>query len=153
MGEPLVAISTSEGARRPGGDGPDEASRWSGSFRRLCYCRGASIASRFLALCVLLGPAAAATAQVDAARLERADQDRANWLIYGRTYSDQRFSPLARITADNANQLGLAWYADFDINRGQEATPLVIRWRDVRFDGMERGQGVRRQNRPAALVL
>jgi hypothetical protein len=39
---------------------------------------------------------------------------------------------LARITAHNANQLGLAWYADFDINCGQEAVPVII-------DGMERG--------------
>jgi glucose dehydrogenase len=50
------------------------------------------------ALCVLLGPAAAATAPVDAARLERADQNPANWLIYGRTYREQRFSPLARFS-------------------------------------------------------
>jgi hypothetical protein len=126
MAEPLVAKSASERVRRPGGDDPGEAWGWSGSFRRLCYRRGASIASSFLALCVLLGSAAATTAQVDAARLEHADQDPANWLIYGRTYSEQRFSPLARITADNANQLGLAWYADFDINRGQEAVPLII---------------------------
>jgi PQQ-dependent dehydrogenase (methanol/ethanol family) len=65
-------------------------------------------------------------AEVDEARLTKADQDAANWLSYGRTYSEQRFSPLARITADNAKELGLAWYADFDINRGQEATPLII---------------------------
>jgi hypothetical protein len=69
---------------------------------------------------------AARMAEVDAARLTKADQDAANWLSYGRTYSEQRFSPLARITADNAKELGLAWYADFDINRGQEATPLII---------------------------
>src|SRR6266545_3730324 len=55
-----------------------------------------------------------------------ADQDAANWLSYGRNYGEQRFSPLARITADNAKKLGLAWYADFDSNRGQEATPLII---------------------------
>ena len=55
-----------------------------------------------------------------------ADQDPTNWMTYGRTYSEQRFSPLSRITADNAKQLGLAWYADLDTNRGQEATPLVI---------------------------
>jgi glucose dehydrogenase len=73
------------------------------------------------------GSALAATmAEVDAARLTKADQDAANWLSYGRTYSEQRFSPLARITADNAKKLGLAWYADFDSNRGQEATPLII---------------------------
>src|SRR5712672_1127889 len=68
------------------------------------------------------GPAA----NVDDARITRADQDSANWMTYGRTYSEQRFSPLARITADNVKQLGLAWYADLDTNRGQEATPLVI---------------------------
>ena len=31
-----------------------------------------------------------------------------------------------KIKADNVKQLGLAWYADLDTNRGQEATPLVI---------------------------
>jgi quinohemoprotein ethanol dehydrogenase len=65
-------------------------------------------------------------ASVDAARLNKAERDAANWLSYGRTYSEQRFSPLAKITADNAKQLGLAWFADLDTNRGQQATPLVI---------------------------
>ena len=65
-------------------------------------------------------------AAVDSARMSNADRDAANWLSYGRAYSEQRFSPLTRITADNAKQLGLAWYADLDTNRGQEATPLVI---------------------------
>ena len=32
----------------------------------------------------------------------------------------------AQITADNVGKLGLAWYADLETNRGQEATPLVI---------------------------
>jgi quinohemoprotein ethanol dehydrogenase len=73
-------------------------------------------------------PASAAelAANVDDNRILQADRDSANWLTYGRTYSEQRFSPLARIKADNVKQLGLAWYADIDINRGQEATPLVI---------------------------
>jgi alcohol dehydrogenase (cytochrome c)/quinohemoprotein ethanol dehydrogenase len=70
--------------------------------------------------------AAGPAANVDAARLTRSDQDSANWLSYGRTYSEQRFSPLAKITADNAKRLGLAWFADLDTDRGQEATPLVI---------------------------
>src|SRR5580692_2441827 len=70
--------------------------------------------------------AAAAPANVDAARITHADQDPGNWLTYGRTYSEQRFSPLTGITADNASRLGLAWYADLDTDRGQEATPLVI---------------------------
>jgi quinohemoprotein ethanol dehydrogenase len=70
--------------------------------------------------------AAGSAANVDATRIIGADQDPGNWMSYGRTYGEQRFSPLARITADTAKQLGLAWYADLDTNRGQEATPLVI---------------------------
>jgi hypothetical protein len=81
-----------------------------------------------LVLCCAAGviePASAAgsAANVDAARITGADRDPANWMTYGRTYSEQRFSPLSRITAENAKQLGLAWYADLDSNRGQEATP------------------------------
>ncbi len=70
--------------------------------------------------------AAETPARVDAARMKGADRDAANWMSYGRTYSEERFSPLSSITADNAKQLGLAWYADLDTNRGQQATPLVI---------------------------
>ena len=68
--------------------------------------------------------AAEPAANVDANRI--AAPDPANWPSYGRTYSEQRFSPLSRINADNAPRLGLAWYADLDSDRGQEATPLVI---------------------------
>src|SRR6202163_1900583 len=88
-----------------------------------------AIAATALFLCTVgVGQAWAAEApvKVDAARMNNADRDGANWLSYGRTYSEQRFSPLTKITADNAKQLGLAWYADLDTNRGQQATPLVI---------------------------
>jgi len=80
----------------------------------------------FVAAAVEPAGAVGPPANVDAARIGEADHDPGNWMTYGRTYSEQRFSPLARITADNVKQLGLAWYADLDTNRGQEATPLVI---------------------------
>src|SRR6185503_12645415 len=49
------------------------------------------------------------------------------WLSYGRTYDEQRFSPLAKVDAGNVAQLGLAWYYDLDTaHRVQESTPLVI---------------------------
>ena len=75
-----------------------------------------------------LEPASAADspAPVNAARLDNAERDSSNWLSYGRTYSEQRYSPLAKISDSNANQLGLTWYADLDTDRGQESTPLVI---------------------------
>src|ERR1700733_14513680 len=79
-----------------------------------------------IVLVVALPRAFAARALVDASRLEHAASDPANWMSYGRTYDEQRFSPLTQINADNVRQLGLAWYADLDSNRGQEATPLVV---------------------------
>ncbi len=48
------------------------------------------------------------------------------WLSYGRTYSEQRFSPLDKVNATTVSQLGLAWYGQFDTDRGQEATPIVV---------------------------
>jgi quinohemoprotein ethanol dehydrogenase len=71
--------------------------------------------------------AAKPPAAVDDARLVAADKDAANWLSYGRTYDEQRFSPLNQIDAQNVQQLGLAWFYDLDTaHRVQEATPLVI---------------------------
>jgi len=63
---------------------------------------------------------------VDGARIAHADAEPGNWLTYGRTYDEQRFSPLARINDKNAQKLGLAWFADLDTNRAQEATPLIV---------------------------
>jgi quinohemoprotein ethanol dehydrogenase len=60
------------------------------------------------------------------ASVENGDAEVRNWLSYGRTYSEQRFSPLMQINADSAKNLGLAWYADLETNRGQEATPLAV---------------------------
>jgi len=71
--------------------------------------------------------AAKAPAAVDAARLTAANAEGGNWMSYGRTYDEQRFSPLKQITADNVSQLGLAWHYDLDTaHRAQESTPLVI---------------------------
>ena len=63
---------------------------------------------------------------VDAKRLLAAADDGANWLSYGRTYDEQRFSPLTAINDKNVGKLGLQWSADMDTARGQEATPIVV---------------------------
>ncbi|WP_369026714.1 PQQ-dependent dehydrogenase, methanol/ethanol family [Qipengyuania sp. RANM35] len=47
------------------------------------------------------------------------------WLTYGGDYNEQRFSALNQITDANVGELGLAWSADLDTARGQEATPLM----------------------------
>ena len=71
-----------------------------------------------------LAGAASAPAPLDARRLEAADRN-AEWLSYGKGYAEQRFSPLAQINRDTVARLGVAWSADFDTDRGQEATPVV----------------------------
>jgi len=62
---------------------------------------------------------------VDDAALRAADGDSANWITYGRTYSEQRFSPLKQIDEQSVSKLGLAWSYDLETLRGVEATPLV----------------------------
>jgi len=60
---------------------------------------------------------------IDAARIENPSPG--EWLSYGRTYDEQRYTPLARITDQNVAELGLAWSFDLGAPRGAEATPLV----------------------------
>ena len=62
---------------------------------------------------------------VDAQAITNADSNPGEWLSHGRTYSEQRFSPLAKINAENVDKLGLAWSYDLPTKRGVEATPLV----------------------------
>jgi quinohemoprotein ethanol dehydrogenase len=68
----------------------------------------------------------AATASIDGARIRNADREPGNWLTHGRTYDEQRYSPLQQINADNVGDLGLAWYWDSGTTRGFQATPLVV---------------------------
>jgi len=68
----------------------------------------------------------ASTARVDEARIRAADTEPGNWLAHGRTYDEQRFSPLRAIDRSNVAQLGLAWSFDTGVGRGHEATPIVV---------------------------
>jgi PQQ-dependent dehydrogenase (methanol/ethanol family) len=83
-----------------------------------------------LYVCFLFAPSASAVGAAPAAitkdRLLNAERESGQWLSVGRTYDEQRFSPLSQINTSNVARLGLAWFADFDTNRGQEATPLEI---------------------------
>jgi hypothetical protein len=64
--------------------------------------------------------------RVDEARLLAAENDPDNWLAHGRTYAEQRYSPLEQVNDGNVGQLGLAFAVELDTNRGQEATPIVV---------------------------
>ena len=60
---------------------------------------------------------------------DRAIADETNtseWLAYGRTHSEQRFSPLAQINADNVHQLKVDWFLDLPRDSALVATPLLV---------------------------
>ncbi len=77
---------------------------------------------------VVATPTAAMAANVDGNRIINADSEPGSWMSHGRTYSEQRFSPLAKINKDNIGKLGLAWSHDVvtRTKRGMEATPIVV---------------------------
>jgi alcohol dehydrogenase (cytochrome c)/quinohemoprotein ethanol dehydrogenase len=79
-----------------------------------------------LAAALIASGSAGADRPVDQRRLAAAADDSQDWLSYGHTYDEQRYSPLTLINTGNVKNLGLAWFADLDTARGQEATPLVI---------------------------
>jgi PQQ-dependent dehydrogenase (methanol/ethanol family) len=86
-----------------------------------------------LTVAALLAALLSSTAPLPAAditgeRIIAADKEPNNWLSHGRTYSEQRYSPLTRIGPENIDKLGLAWSLDIKTRtaRGVEATPIVV---------------------------
>ncbi|MGL6222817.1 MAG: PQQ-dependent dehydrogenase, methanol/ethanol family [Steroidobacteraceae bacterium] len=78
-------------------------------------------------LAATLLPLAAALARpVTAERIIAADREPQNWLAHGRTYDEQRYSPLDHINAGNVDKLGLAWVYATGTTRGLQATPIVV---------------------------
>jgi glucose dehydrogenase len=64
---------------------------------------------------------------VDESSIGTIEQAPDNWLSNGRTYGEQRYSPLNQINTHNVSQIGEAWEADLESPRfGIEATPLAI---------------------------
>jgi alcohol dehydrogenase (cytochrome c) len=64
-------------------------------------------------------------APVTADALRQADANRGEWLMYGRTYANWRFSPLGQITPQNVAQLRPVFAFSTSSLDGLEATPLV----------------------------
>lgn len=67
----------------------------------------------------------AKAADVDGASIINADATPGDWLSHGRTYSEQRFSPLTGINQSNVSKLGVAWQFRTYTVRGLEGTPIV----------------------------
>jgi len=80
-----------------------------------------------ICLGVAAGAAQAAdVSSIDDADLVAADDDLGNWLTHGRTYAEQRFSPLAYVHDGNVGDLELLWTFPTGLTRGHEATPIVV---------------------------
>lgn len=88
--------------------------------------------SRALFLTVVLATVTIATntafalGNIDGKRIAAADSEPHNWLAHGRTYAEDRFSPLKQITETSVEKLGLDWWYDFKTHRGLEASPIVV---------------------------
>ncbi len=54
------------------------------------------------------------------------NQSGANWLSYGRNYSEERYSPLTQIDTKNVSKLGLQWALDLPLDKALLATPLAV---------------------------
>jgi len=67
------------------------------------------------------GPAA-----VDEARIAAADNEPGAWMTHGRTYGEQRFSPLTQVSTETVGDLGLAWSYEMQVGRAASATPIVV---------------------------
>src|SRR5690242_2645400 len=68
--------------------------------------------------------------KVDEETLRNAGRTGEEWISYNLGWSEQRFSQLDQINAQNVNRLALSWYTDIPSARGnpqnrQEGTPLV----------------------------
>jgi quinohemoprotein ethanol dehydrogenase len=66
------------------------------------------------------------TAQVDAARLAKADSEPGQWMASGRDAGRTHYSPLELINQQNVSRLGFAWELPVGTNRGMQATPIVV---------------------------
>src|SRR5512145_1640443 len=77
-----------------------------------------------LVLGILSAGCGARTPRIDDAALAN-ESNTEDWLAFGRTHSEQRFSPLAQIDATNVAGLRVDWYRDLPEDTGLVATPLV----------------------------
>ncbi len=99
---------------------------------RACYPSGAMTVLRLAATTVGVLTLSACSsrppepAPSDTQRIIAADTEPGSWLTHGRTYGEQRFSPLTKVSTDTVGRLGLGWTYEMKTNRSASATPLVV---------------------------
>lgn len=71
------------------------------------------------------GVPAAAKVSISDNQLDNAGQDKQNWLLHGRTYSNDRYSPLKQISENNINSLVPTALVQTGMAAAFEVTPIV----------------------------
>ena len=69
-------------------------------------------------------PVVAETVVDDAALAD--ESEGSNWLAFGRTYSETRFSPLDQINRETVKNLGIEWFLELPDDRTLVSTPLAV---------------------------
>jgi quinohemoprotein ethanol dehydrogenase len=77
----------------------------------------------FLLLSVALMQTTVAVAEVDESMLAN-EHDARNWASYGRTFSEDHYSPLDQINTASVPRLSLAWYHDLETGQRTDSQPL-----------------------------
>ena len=96
----------------------------------------------------------ASAQRVNEAVLKNAGKTGDEWLTYGLTPGETRYSPLNQINATNVGRLGLAWSYDVGPGGGnQEATPLVFNGAIYSITNWSIVFAGRRTNRQRTLAL
>ena len=97
------------------------------SVKAALACTGVVLA---LAGAAAVGSSMAAAPQkygdIDDARMRNADKEPQNWLMYSGNDASWRHSALDKINLDTVKDLKPAWFLEFDTDRGQEASPIVV---------------------------
>ncbi len=55
-----------------------------------------------------------------------ATEDGSNWAAWGRTFDEQRYSPLDEVNRDTIDRLGLAWTYEFDEEWNMSSQPIAV---------------------------
>jgi len=104
-------------------------------MRELCVVRVVAVCGLLVGLAVLLGPSAAPPPALAAevkhtvvtdAMLMNAAKDAKNWLIYGRDYTNQRYSPLRQINAQNVGSMVPRWVYQTGVIGSFQTVPIVV---------------------------
>jgi len=69
---------------------------------------------------------AGANVNVTDPMMVNAASDESNWLLHGRTYDNQRYSPLQQITSDNVKSLSPVALVQTGMTASFETTPIVV---------------------------